>query len=390
MRRAAIVLIVAIGMISTADAQTVGTSRPYMGLKWQIRSLREESYNCSGDPAEKPWRVDEVSFDRKGNETFRAYYEADGSVEHRVSNKYSSDGVQTGWSEFYGKSDFPPAGLNKHADFTLSGGRVVSVLVYKENTPEFETTFEYDERGNKIREVIDTIGCCTTTWTYKYDSRNRMIENTSDSGGLSSVQRRAYDQAGNIVEETYYDRSVLAGSIKRDFDGRRLLKETKTWRDSGTRTTINTYNKAGDLLRTQIDDASISSNTTFDYYPNGKILSKDQVTVPKVGGRRQGSEDTPNPGRVLEKYDSNGNQIERYIYDAKGSPYLTQLSSYDTQGRPIELVEKSSLGPMYSRDVVYEYDSRGNRITDRCRKTTETGEVKLFLAARKIITYYDE
>jgi len=390
MRRAAIVLIVAIGLISTGDAQTVGTSRPYMGLKWQIRSLREESYNCSGDPAEKPWRVDEVSFDHKGNETFRAYYEADGSVVHRVSNIYGRDGIQTGWSEFYGKSDFPPAGLNRHADFTLSGGRVVSVLVYKENTPEFETTFEYDERGNKIREVTVTIGCCSTTWTYKYDSRNRMIENTSDGGGLNSVQRRAYDQDGNIVEETYYDHGVLAGSIKRDFDGRRLLKETKNWRDSGTRTTINTYNKAGDLLRTQIDDASISSTATIDYYPNGKMLSRDQLTVAKAGGPPQDSEATPIPRRSLEKYDSNGNQIERYIYDDKGALYLTQLSSYDTQGRPIELVEKSSLGPMYSRDVVYEYDPDGNRITDRCRKTTETGEVKLFLAARKIITYYDE
>jgi len=53
----------------------------------------------------------------------------------------------------------------------------------------------------------------------------------------------------------------------------------------------------------------------------------------------------------LEKYDIRGNQIERYVYDDKGSLYLTQLSAYDDLGKQIGLTESSRLGPMYSHDL---------------------------------------
>jgi hypothetical protein len=155
------------------------------------------------------------------------------------------------------------------------------------------------------------------------------------------------------------------------------------------RTTINTYSKNGDLVRIEIDDPSISSTTTIDYYANGKIRSKDQVTIAKVGGPLQHSEATPTPGRILEKYDSGGNQTERYIYDDKGTLYLSQLFSYDENGRQLGVVEKSALGPLYSRDLVYKYDLHGNRIASLCRTTTDTGKENLFLAEKRIISYYD-
>jgi hypothetical protein len=41
---------------------------------------------------------------------------------------------------------------------------------------------------------------------------------------------------------------------------------------------------------------------------------------------------------------------------------------------------------MYSRDLVYKYDSYGNRIASLCK----TGKEKLSLAEQKIITYYDK
>src|SRR6476646_3569762 len=92
-----------------------------------VRSVRNEGYNCSGDPAEKPWRVSEVTYDRQGNETWRAFYEADGSPGHQATTTWNAEGRMTGWSEFYGKKDFPPAGLHKHADFTFSAGKIVQV-----------------------------------------------------------------------------------------------------------------------------------------------------------------------------------------------------------------------------------------------------------------------
>jgi len=376
--------------VSVSFAQTVSMMPPYMGLSGLIHTVHEEAYTCTGDPAEKPWRVTDVSYDRRGNEIWRAFYNPDGSVGHQASYIFDSGGNATGWAEFYGKNDFPPDGLHKHAVFTLSGGKPISSIVYKGDTPESKTTRDYDERGNKIREVTVQIGCCTTTRTFKYDAQNRLIAWTFDASGLSSVQTRAYDAAGNVINETIYDKGVLAAATVRTYDGGRLIKEVRTSRDGGTRTLLNTYNRLGQLTLTTIDDPSITSRTTFEYFDNGKIRTKDQLTAAKVGGIPQDSEATPTPGRILENYDTNGNQIERYIYDARGELYLTQLSSYDEKGHQIREVDIASSESGYNRDLVYEYDPHGNRIAAFCRSVTPTGEVKLSQSEKRIITYYDK
>lgn len=387
-----IIALIGVGFVLTsgAFAQMGGVPRPYMGLSGFIHTVREEAYNCSGDSAEKPWRVNEVTYDRRGNETWRAYYNPDGSVGHQAGHTYDNDGNETGWAEYYSTSEIAPAGLHKHADYTLSGGRVISVVVYKEDTPEYRTTREYDKRGNKIREVTVEIGCCTTTRTFKYDARNRQIENTYDADGLSSVQRRDYDAAGHVIKEVSYDKGVLIAKTTRVYEGGQLIKEVTTWGDGDTRTTTHSYNKAGELFLITIDDASITSRTTIEYHANGKIRSSDRVAVAKVGGKMQDSEAEPRPGRILEKYDVRGDQVERYVFDYKGILDLTQLSTYDRLGRQIRLTETSSLGPSYNRDLVYNFDSHGNKIAAFCRNVTAAGEERLLRAEKRIITYYND
>ena len=387
-----IVTVIGVGFVfvSSAFAQMGAMPRPYMGLSGLIHTVREEAYNCTGNPAEKPWRVNEVTYDRRGNETWRAYYNADGSVGNQVSHTFDADGNETGWTAFNGKSEVPPAGLHTHADFILLNGKVISSVAYKEDTPVAKSTLDYDQRGNKIREVTVQIGCCTTTWTFKYDAKNRMIETTSDANGLDYIQRLAYDANGNVIRDDRYEKGNLAWTTVRTFDGSRLVKEVITSSDGNIRTTLNTYNKAGNLYLTNIDDASITSTTTIEYYDNGNIRSKDRVTVAKVGGRPQDSEASPTPGRILEKYDIKGKQTERYIYDAKGDHYSTQLSSYDDLGRQTRLIDTSRLYPEYNRDLVYEHDSHGNQTAAFCRNVTPTGDVKLFPSEKRTITYHDK
>ena len=49
-------------LISNLSAQMGSAPRPYMGLSGLIHTVREEQYNCTGDPAEKPWRVSKVTY----------------------------------------------------------------------------------------------------------------------------------------------------------------------------------------------------------------------------------------------------------------------------------------------------------------------------------------
>jgi hypothetical protein len=123
-------------------AQSVTISdRKISGPFGPVHSIRTEAFNCSGDTTEQPWRTDEVTYDRQGNETWRAYSNRDGSVGHQVSNTFDADGRMTGWNEYYGKSDFPPAGLHRHAVFTYSNGKIFQILVYSENVLEYKGTY---------------------------------------------------------------------------------------------------------------------------------------------------------------------------------------------------------------------------------------------------------
>ena len=79
------------------------------------------------------------------------------------------------------------------------------------------------------------------------------------------------------------------------YEGGRLIKEVTTLGDGDTRTTTHSYNNAGGLFLITIDDASITSRTTIEYYDHGKIRSRDQVTVAKVGRKMQDSEAEPGP-----------------------------------------------------------------------------------------------
>ncbi|MEP6847697.1 MAG: hypothetical protein ABI999_02485 [Acidobacteriota bacterium] len=361
----------------------------YDGLSGNVRSVREESYNCTGDPLEKPRTVSEVTYDKQGNESWRAFYNGDGSVGHQVSTIFNADGHITSWTEFYGISDFPPAGLHKHADFTYFGGHLVRILVYREKVLEYKTTYSYDGHGNKIREVTTEIaGGTSTERGNRYDQFNHLTERSYSSPSLRGKTTLEYDLAGNITKEANYDNDRLSFTTTTTFDGKDPLTISSIGPAGNfISKTINTYNAAGKLVFTTTENESVNSKTNILYGDAGKISLRDATTTAKVNRITVGSEDRLKPGRIVEKYNDQGQQVERYVYDAAGDLWLTQLSSYDELGRQTRLIETSH-NIQYDRDLVYEYDSQGNRVKESCRKVTATGEVKFFLGAKKIITYF--
>jgi len=387
-RTAPIAFTIAVACFGVA-AQTIWLPDDKRAMAGIIRSVRQEGYSCTSDPSEKPWRVYEATFDRKGNVTRSISHNADGSVAHEVNTTYDAGGHMTGWTSYDGKTGELSNGVRRSAIFKLSNGKPVEVTVYKGDVPERKATMTYDTRGNKIKEVGAWLpNGQTETWTYKYDDKSRLMERRHTDEGRDFREVIGYDASGNIISSINYEDGRPDSSVTRRFAGSKLLEEI--WSGNaffGGRAMVNAYDTARNIVMTTIEDASITSKTTYEYYDNGKLRVKDEVTTAKPGGRPQGSEDSPNPGRRLEKYDRNGRQVERYIYAADGSLHLTQLSIWDDLGRQIRLIE-TSRDRKYDRDIVYEYDSHNQLIKQSCRKTTANGEIQLFPAEKRIITYY--
>ncbi|CAN5404533.1 hypothetical protein BH20ACI2_BH20ACI2_09200 [soil metagenome] len=134
--------------------QIFGLPKPFNGLSGKPHTIREERFSCSGDADEKPWRVSEVEFDRQGNVIARLFRQPDGSIGHQSRTTYNDKGEVRGWKEFYGASDFPPSGLNKHAVFTFSGGKLRQVRVFRENKLEFDSTHTYNDSGKYDRSLV--------------------------------------------------------------------------------------------------------------------------------------------------------------------------------------------------------------------------------------------
>lgn len=68
-------------------------------------------------------------------------------------------------------------------------------------------TYEYDEKGNKTKEIIcDSDGGLICTITYVFDEKgNRTEENVYDSNGnLEFKYTYKYDEKGNVIAEKWY------------------------------------------------------------------------------------------------------------------------------------------------------------------------------------------
>jgi YD repeat-containing protein len=99
--------------------------------------------------------------------------------------------------------------ITKYPDNTIieetydENNNVIKTLYAEPNGKFKETSFEYDDNGNLVKETsVDSYG-----YTYEvsnvYDELGRVTETAySDSRGNTSVTNSSYDKNGNLAEET--------------------------------------------------------------------------------------------------------------------------------------------------------------------------------------------
>ena len=369
-------------------AQTVDIEKEqkFDGRAGPVLSIREEAYGCTGDPLEKPWRVTEVFFDRAGNAIRRIFYKRDGSLDREDESTFDQNGRQTGWSQAYTGGLDNNTVIHRHAVYTYRSGKLTQSLVYQDGKFVGKISYFYDKRGNKIRE--DSTGSnYASSQTFKFDVANRLVEQTDVSPSSRTRLELVNDAAGNVIKEIRYVNDLSVYTYLRTFKDKKLVSETVLGPGSNMSLTRNEYDLAGDLVATTLENDSVQRKTTIEYSQPGKIRSKDAVTVAKKDGKLLNTESEPKPGRILERYDNEGRQTERLLFDPDGTLYLRQLSIYDQAGNQIRGLE-TARGSKSERDMVYEFDSHGNEIKASCQKVSSTGQMQQTLAARTIIKYF--
>lgn len=139
------------------------------------------------------------------------------------------------------------------------------LLIEERGTSSTEVTitkYEYDEKGNKIKEITGN-----STTVYEYDEKGRMISVIDDSYSIT----RAYDENGYMTKryikklETY----IYQGDYVNTYDEKnRLIKKEET---NGNFVETFAYDENGNVVKyEQLENGEVrySETTSYDEYGN--------------------------------------------------------------------------------------------------------------------------
>ena len=261
-----------------------------------------------------------------------------------------------------------------------SHGREIATTTVGPNYINIEKNTEYNEKG-QVSKITNIYGKRTTTETFTYDARGRVLTDTHSSGASTTYEygrntvyvtdaagrttmktydpwgnvKTVTDNEGNIVEYQYGSHgnpvNVTTGDVTVTMEYDELGRRTKLVDpDAGTITT--TYGRNGQVI-SETDGRGVK--TTYTYDALGRVTQRKR-------------EDTTNkwvdPSITSYTYGTSGNSKGRIVKkdcDGKAVSY-----EYDMYGR----VTRESRGMAYNHDYTYDelrktytYDSYGRLAT---------------------------
>lgn len=187
-------------------------------------------------------------------------------------------------------------------------------------------TFEYDERGNLIREESTLMEGMTFVYVYTYDDNNRLVREVySDYDGYELITEYVYDENGRLVEE------IMSSENS---------KPTKK---------IYTHDEKGNCIKSVYTDR-FGFETVYEYSFNeqGKMTEYIYSSI-------------FDSGRQQYFYDENGNLVkETYTY-SDGDTTTTEYT-LDEQGRVVRIYSVDTYGTVSA--VEFTYDEHGNIVKE--------------------------
>jgi len=158
-------------------------------------------------------------------------------------------------------------GDKKIKDYTYdSYNRLISERITESDSPSdyFETTYEYDAHGQKIKEVTTydygNGNAGSYTYEYEYDSNGNMVTSIYSKAGESGekITKYEYNSYGQMTKELYHDGTYYYFEYGSNNE---LLKKVYVWSDGHESFDSYQYDDNGVLVK-EID----SYGNSIEYY----------------------------------------------------------------------------------------------------------------------------
>ncbi|MBI3348492.1 MAG: putative Ig domain-containing protein, partial [Burkholderiales bacterium] len=196
--------------------------------------------------------------------------------------------------------------------------------------------YGYDAQGN-LKFFIDADHYRTD---YAYDALGRRVVEMDAFGALTT---RSFDAVGNLLMQK--DRLGRTTSYAYDELNRRTSEQWQDPQGQTTRTTLRSYDAAGQLLGVTDPDASYA----FSYDLDGRVLSQDNAGT------------TGQPHEVTNyAYDELGRRT-RATQQVNGATVLVTTTGYDALSRTTEVSQSGSAAGAGAR-VTLSYDAIGQTL----------------------------
>lgn len=156
----------------------------------------------------------EIDYDDKGLKIEERINQVFTNKRTKITYKYDSQGLlieESTFNENYGAIE----DMRKYL-YDQTGNMVTEILKGNDFCPEMKIYNEYDNRRNKIKSIAyNEDGSIQVTWKYKYDDKNRIIEDSSERNDFSGNNKYVlnYQDNGLLLEKIQYHNSNEPESI---------------------------------------------------------------------------------------------------------------------------------------------------------------------------------
>ena len=279
------------------------------------------------------------TYDGIGNITRQGYYDDTGSEKSHVSLQYDYSDNTISFTNENGKVevyDYDPVG---NPEKITKGGSVICTYTYDNRLRpatytegKAVTTYTYDNRDRLISEVIKEGTKVLSNKTYTYENNSTGLKTTEKIKGDSSSA-----DITNITQADVLGRSTMV--------------------DSQGDITYYTYDKIGNVIKTQNYIAALSDRTVYltvdyTYDSMGNVLSTTRIDDTDTVNARRTYATYDMLGRMITSTDGKGNTTE-YTYNVLGLVTNKKVPfSVDNNGN------------MQYTNYGYTYDAVGNVTKD--------------------------